>query len=64
MKEDRMVDKVQDALARLGVEDELVAAAIFLPRVISAVRSQAASSAAASATSSAGWPAGWAWRAA
>jgi hypothetical protein len=32
MKEDRMVDKVQDALARLGVDDELVAAAIFLPR--------------------------------
>jgi hypothetical protein len=32
MKEARMVEKVQDALAGLGIEDDLLAAGIFFPR--------------------------------
>ena len=32
MKEAHMLDAVQDALARAGVEDELVAAGLFFPR--------------------------------
>jgi hypothetical protein len=32
MKEARMVEKVQDALARLGIDDDLLAAGIFFPR--------------------------------
>jgi hypothetical protein len=32
VKEAQMVDKLQDALARLGIEDEVVAGALFFPR--------------------------------
>jgi hypothetical protein len=32
MKEERMVEKVQDALARLGIDDRLEAVAMFFPR--------------------------------
>ena len=32
MKEARMVDKVQEALTRIGVDDEVVAAGMFFPR--------------------------------
>jgi hypothetical protein len=32
MKEARMVDKLQAALARLGIEDDITAGAMFLPR--------------------------------
>jgi hypothetical protein len=32
MKEARMVDKVQEALTRIGVDDQVVAAGMFFPR--------------------------------
>ena len=41
MKEAHMLDAVQDALARAGIEDELVAAGLFFPGATAVARSSA-----------------------
>ena len=56
-----MVERVQEALARLGIDDEVVAAGMFFPRGHSGAMFAGGMVGGGSGASWAGWPGTWGW---
>jgi hypothetical protein len=61
MKEAHMVEAVQEALGRLGIDDEVVAAGMFFPRGHTGAMFAGGWSAAGSVTRWVGRPGTWGW---